>query len=173
MNIHPIFVHFPIALLTFYTLMEILRLPIFQRQTWWFYTKAVLLIAGTIGGFAAQQTGELAEEAFRGTPTMKLVELHSTYASATLWVFGILAALYVIEWIHRDRLAAHIPSSLQKIWNAIRSIESALFRAPILILAAIAGLCLVTITGALGGALVYGGDVDPVVSFIYNLLYKP
>lgn len=168
MNIHPIFVHFPIALLSIYTLMEILHLPIFRRQPWWFYTKAVLLFVGTAGGFAAQQTGELAEEGFRGTSTMALVELHSTYATATLWVFCVLSALYLLEWLRRENMWMNIT-----VMHILYKIETTLFRSPILILAAIAGLLLVTITGALGGALVYGGDVDPVVSFFYHLLYRP
>lgn len=168
MNIHPIFVHFPIALLSVYTLMEMMPLPVLTRQQWWFYTKAVLLFTGTIGGFAAQQTGELAEEGFRGTPTMALVELHSTYATATLWVFCVLSALYLLEWMRREGIGRNV-----KPLQMLIKIETTLFRTPLLILGAIAGLLLVTITGALGGALVYGGDVDPVVSFFYHLLYRP
>ena len=38
-------------------------------------------------------------------------------------------------------------------------------------LASALGLVAVTITGALGGALVYGPDVDPFVSLIYRLLF--
>lgn len=168
-NVHPIFVHFPIALLTVYTLLEVVRFPIIKRQAWWFYVKSVLLIAGMLGGFAALQTGDLAEEGFRGTPTMTLVRIHSTYAAATMWVYGILALLYVIEWLDRDVTNQSVRNSL----TILLRIKNALFRPSILVLASIVGLVLVTITGALGGALVYGGDVDPVVSFFYHLLYRP
>ena len=39
-------------------------------------------------------------------------------------------------------------------------------------LLALLGLIAITITGGLGGAIVYGKDVDPIVSFIYKLTVK-
>ena len=167
MNLHPIFVHFPIALLTVYTLLEVFRLPIITRQSWWFYTKAVLLFIGTLGGVASGITGKIASQGFAGTSTMALVTLHSHYAEATVMVYGGIALLYAIEWMKID--GAKIPSSP---WAVILRIQSVLWRAPILVLASLIGLLLVTITGALGGALVYGPDIDPVVGFFYHLLYK-
>lgn len=172
MNIHPIFVHFPIALLSIYTLMEIVNLKILRTQHWWFHTKAVLLFLGTIGGGVALLTGKMAEDAYRGTPTMALVHLHSTYAQLTVWVFGVLSALYIIAWLHQELNIEKLPDIIQTIGNILIHVETALFRSALLIPASIIGLALIIITGALGGALVYGPDVDPIVSAIYHLVYK-
>lgn len=35
-----------------------------------------------------------------------------------------------------------------------------------------AGLLLITLTGALGGIIAYGPDIDPVASFVYRLLFR-
>ena len=63
MNLHPIFVHFPIALLTLYTLCELLRFKKIKDHPAWFYLKAVLIICGTLGAAAALLTGDGAKEA--------------------------------------------------------------------------------------------------------------
>lgn len=166
LNIHPIFVHFPIALLTVYAALEIVRVPILTRQHWYFYTKAVLLILGLLGGCAALLTGQMAEQGFAGTPTMALVHLHETYAQAALWVYGVLTVLYLIEWIRRSSAAAF------SVLRSVLRMEEILFRTWVLIPGSLIGLILITITGALGGALVYGSDADPIVSLVYHLLYK-
>jgi uncharacterized membrane protein len=171
MNIHPLFVHFPIALLVFYAILEIVRIPLLTRQAWYFGTKAVLLIGGLVGGFAALQTGELAEEAYQGTASMPLVELHSTFATAVMIVYGILAAIYLIQCGIRTDTGNRIPAFLRKAWGILEGVNQAIFKTPILILGSIAGLILITIVGALGGAIVYGPEVDPIVSFIYHLLF--
>ncbi|MFA4887422.1 MAG: hypothetical protein WC595_04365, partial [Candidatus Nanoarchaeia archaeon] len=38
------------------------------------------------------------------------------------------------------------------------------------IILSLIGLMLITITGALGGSIVYGTDTDPVVKLIYKIL---
>ncbi len=172
LNIHPIFVHFPIALLSLYAVFEILSLPMLTRLQWWFPTKAVLLFAGMIGGLIADQTGELAEAIYRGSPTMSLIRLHSTYAEAALWVYGVLAALYFIECLRRLQISSLLPAVLQKSWQYLIRIEQMLFRVPLLMLGSIAGLIIITIAGALGGAITYGPNADPIVSFIYHLFFQ-
>ena len=44
MNIHPIFVHFPIALLTLYSLAELIRWRRITELAYWFYVKAFAMI---------------------------------------------------------------------------------------------------------------------------------
>ncbi|KHO51327.1 MAG: hypothetical protein QT04_C0044G0036 [archaeon GW2011_AR11] len=59
LNIHPIFVHFPIALLSLYAVMVLIRFRKVMGLPYWSYAKAILAIAGTLGAFAALQTGSL------------------------------------------------------------------------------------------------------------------
>ncbi len=171
MNIHPLFVHFPVALLTVYALMELLRLPVLIRQQWYVPTKAVCLFVGLIGGFASLQTGEMAEEIYRGTTTMELVRLHSSFAWYTVYVYGCISLLYAIESFHRMNVSAYLPQGLRGVWTVFRRLQHSLFHALLLVPAAVTGLILLTITGALGGAIVYGPEVDPVVSVIYHLFF--
>lgn len=162
MNIHPLFVHFPIALLTVYAALEIVRLPVLTRQSWYRPVKAVLLFAGFLGGMVSLQTGEIAEEAFHGTSTMRVVEVHSLFANITMWIYGILSASYLLRWISDAKPGFLAP---------LMKLERLLFSVPVLVLGAIAGLCALTVTGALGGALVYGPNADPIVSVIYHLFF--
>lgn len=172
LNIHPLVVHFPIALLTVYTALEIFRLPVLTRQSWWHPTKTILLLIGTIGGLLALQTGDMAEDAYRGSPLRSLIELHSTFANASIIVYGILTASHVIAWVRMAGAEKAIPSYLQGIWSVLDGLEKVIFSTPVLMLGALAGLVLITITGALGGAIVYGPDVDPIVSYIYHLFFQ-
>lgn len=165
MNIHPLFVHFPIALLTVYALAEMLWFEKIKNQAWWWNVKALLLGVGTLGGFAALQTGEIAEEIRGGS---QLIETHSTYAAATVWIFGILALMYVIAGI-RMYFGSYVQAGVSgRIFTFFSTIERVVVRiAPLL---ACVGLVTLMITGALGGAIVYGPDTDPVVSFIYSVI---
>lgn len=95
LNIHPLFVHFPVALLTLAALLELIRFQRLLQRSYLFYTKAFLVITGTATGFAAFQTGELLEHLYDGTSTARVVELHATLASATLALFGILSVFYI------------------------------------------------------------------------------
>ncbi len=168
MNIHPIFVHFPIALLTVYAFMEILRFKKFTNQPYFFYVKACFLIAGSLTSFLALQTGELAEQALGRS---NLIETHSTYADISSNIFAFLAVIYLISWISKTEWNTKLQTGkMQSVWiklvSLVKNIEQSIF--PILL--AIIGLITITITGALGGAIVYGPDIDPVVKMIYSLV---
>lgn len=63
-NIHPLLVHFPIALLTVYSLLEAVPLKRIQKLPYWFYVKAVLLITGTISILPTILAGLVIEDQF-------------------------------------------------------------------------------------------------------------
>lgn len=165
MNIHPLFVHFPIALLTLYALAEIFSVKKLKDQMWWWNLKAVLLGVGVLGGFSALQTGEMAEELRERS---QLIEVHSTYATITVWIFGVIALMYIIAGI-RKYLGSYVQEgTARQIFSFFSRIERiVVYGIPVL---AFVGLITLTITGALGGVVVYGPDVDPVVSFIYSIV---
>lgn len=173
MNIHPIFVHFPIALLTIYAFMEIIRIKKLNDLPYYFYIKASFLIIGTLTSFLALWTGGMAEDAM-GNQGNKLIEMHSTFAVISVWIFVILALAYLNSWIQKSPLNAKIlqikNETILKIWNLKVKIANKILSSPISIILALIGLTTITITGALGGAIVYGQYVDPIVKFIYNLV---
>ena len=173
MNLHPIFVHFPIALLCTYALFELAPSKKLRANASWFRTKAILVIFGTLSAFIALQTGEMIEDLFEGQ-WESVVELHSAWATASTAIFGIAAALYLLEWIHRE--GQPITSKLEQwawakpIINWLWKIIAVLNKEPILILLALAGLIAMSITGALGGIIAHGPDTDPVTQWVYGFI---
>src|SRR3954468_21445553 len=103
MNIHPMFVHFPVALFLVYALLEICRFTFITNKPYYFYTKGIIVVLGAVSAFAALLTGEPAEHAYKGPLSRleahKIIELHSTIAGLTTVVFVIIALLYVIGYV--------------------------------------------------------------------------
>jgi uncharacterized membrane protein len=180
MNLHPIFVHFPIALLTVYALMELVRFKKLMEKSFWFYAKALFLIFGTGGAFVALFSGDMAESAVRsGTFTVaisnfrQVVSMHENFADATVFIFGLLAVCYIILWINRENWLAgfFLKPSVQKFWALLNKLARFFVETKFVILLALAGLICVTITGGLGGTMVYGPAADPMFGFIYKLMF--
>ncbi|MFA6445697.1 MAG: hypothetical protein WCW14_00390 [Candidatus Paceibacterota bacterium] len=177
MNIHPVFVHFPIALLTFYALLEILRFNIIKRIPGILSIKFFLLLIGSIGAFLALQTGELAEESFNSESVRSLIETHSTIASITTYVFVILLIGYIVYMINQYRQRKLLSMTVSRLdvlnilWKVLVNISDFIMRPSVLVILTILGLVAVTVTGALGGAIVYGPNIDPFVSFVYKLFF--
>jgi len=149
MDLHPIFVHFPIALLTVYGVLELIRFRKVCEKPYWFYVKAVLAIFGSLGAIAAFATGpdEIAHAS-------KLGEMHANFALATLILSGIIALHYLLRWLRHAGYHHGIPAIPN--W--------------LLVLLALVLLASVTITGGLGGALVYGTHFDPLMKPVFQFL---
>ena len=171
MNIHPFIVHFPVAFLSVYSLMELIRIHYITSTGYWFYIKASLVIIGTAGAGAAYLSGELAEELLGES---ELIEIHSRWAKLSVIIFGLIAGLYVIAWLSRLELLARIENSLNLnnsiTYTMLKKILNYTVESFLMILPALAGLVCIVITGALGGAIVYGPDIDPFVRIIYSFL---
>lgn len=159
MNFHIIFVHFPIAILTVYGLLELVRVKKILLRPYWFHLKAFLVVIGSGSAVLAYATGSLIEDEFRG----RLVETHSFFGGLTIAYFGAIALLYFCAWLGREQFlpADKFGKSLARIERFLAGAWMPLF--------ALIGLTIVTITGALGGAIAYGPDIDPVSKFVYAL----
>lgn len=169
MDLHPLFVHFPIAFLAAYTVFELIRWKKLLDKVYWFYIKAIMLIIGVVGAFIALGTGNNAAEALRSGSQHALVRTHSFWAYTSTYIFAFLALCYILVWLNKEDVVKS--NKFHKMWFNILNITSyVLNRWPIIILAMI-GLISIMITGALGASLVYGPDIDFVVSFIYHLFY--
>ena len=172
MNIHPIFVHIPVAFLSVYGLAELVRFKIFAERLHWFYVKAALLIVGVGGAVMALVTGDMAEGLWRdNTAKRQLIEIHSTYAAITFVVAGLLAVLYAVALVDRQQwLRLPEGSGLRRIWTQLARASNTIISSPWVSMWALAVFVLITIVGALGGSIVYGPDTDPVVKFIYGIV---
>lgn len=163
MNIHPLFVHFPIAFFVLYVALEIFT-PKKDISSPRHLAKTILLVAGSIGAQFALTTGDMAEQ-IAGPSAM--LEMHSLFANITTIVFGINAFIYVWDYIIQKW-----GSILQKykIIHYISILIGFMKKRYLHVVLAVVGLIAVTYTGALGGAMVYGSTVDPVVHFLIGTL---
>jgi hypothetical protein len=92
--------------------------------------------------------------------------VHEDFAIATLVIFGLLAVAYAAAWACRDWTA------MPEKWKNFLVYHRFITEPPVATLLALLGLAAVTVTGAMGGSLVYGPDVDPFVKILYGLLVK-
>lgn len=176
MNIHPLFVHFPIGLLVAYSVLELgaYCLPALRRQTWVFPVKAFLLFVGILGAFAALVTGGLAEDGISGTSRAFILKVHIPFAVTTTIFYALLAGAYIVRVFDvqgwgNSMVGMNIP--FIRIWSFKKYFAHLILDTwflPVLALLALIGM---TVTGALGAAIVYGFDADPFVSFIYHLFW--
>lgn len=179
MNLHPIFVHFPIALLSLYTFFEVVRFNFITRQPYYFYIKAILVTTGGLGALAAFFTGNQATGAIRQTmqydPQLRaLRHLHSSFANLTMVVYGLLAAAYLIAWMGRDHWFLFLEKDPFKgIWSWLVKIANEIVNNTwLMVMAAIVGFIVITATGGLGGIMVYGDKADPFFVYFYHLFVK-
>lgn len=164
-NIHPLFVHFPIALLLLYSAVKILPMQKWFPKGNWKTTEILLLVTGLIGAFIANSTGELAEELVR--PNGQLVEMHAFFAAATTWMYGIILAGEVLRFIN-SRYTAKLNSPV--ILKIATGAESILTNTLLTKLLAFVGLITISVTGLLGGVMVYGVSADPIAPMVLKLL---
>lgn len=143
MNIHPAFVHFPIALLTLYAIIEILPLARWIPSVSWAPIRAFLLYVGTAGAMVTAFTGGMAEDVVGETPA---VTAHETAAYILIGIFVLSCALAYF-------------------WRSEKP-----FRTWTMKILAIAGLVMLFVVGALGANIVYGNNVDPIVHFVTGIL---
>lgn len=82
-DLHPMLIHFPLALLTVSVGVNLLSPlhPDWQPAGW------ITLLLGTIGAFGATATGLITTWPYEGTPLELLIEPHQTLAFATTLSF--------------------------------------------------------------------------------------
>lgn len=133
MSVHPLIVHFPIALLLTSILADLLGLlrpgSVFKEIAFF------LLILGAVGAIAAGVSGDRASETVAPLPALReAVEQHEDFGTGTIWLFLalLLARLYLVT---KGRFVS-------------------IFRTTYLLISLIAGGLLMA-TGYSGGRLVY------------------
>jgi len=144
------------------------------------WTKVFLLSVGLLGAQLALSTGEIARDLSRGSIPREIVKTHESWASFTSGLFlGILIA-YLLVLIYKKPIIENkfykIISSakfFKKVFSIKKKIGEFFYKNSwVFVLVAALGLVAVSVTGALGGALVYGKDADPLITAtlkIFNL----
>lgn len=111
-NVHPLVVHFPIALLFVAAAVDLMAL-ILRRHTWLRWVASGLFTLGAATAVVVFYTGrDAADSVFLPTPAANAVLAdHENWAMWTVWFYGVYAlARLVVEWrgVGEKRLA-HIP----------------------------------------------------------------
>ncbi len=171
MNIHPLFVHFPIALFVLFVFFEFITLFIKNQKfrTGIEHTKSVFIILGILSALPTLITGGIASHL---VDKGDIVEVHETFAQLTVAVFGLLAGGYtlrVLDALGWSKRLIKVHSSIDSLFKYGRKLADFVMLSNVRLFLAVVGLVLVTITGALGASIVYGPNIDPTVHFIYSL----
>ncbi len=132
--LHPKVVHFPIAFLIVYMLLELIG-AIFKKE---FFSKAahLFLLFGVLGALVATFTGDQAVDAFEGwnKTSSSVLKAHHNYATITTWFFAVLLVLRTIV--------------------VLRKKFTPLFKYGFVLLAVL-GTYFIVLTGDIGGKMVY------------------
>jgi uncharacterized membrane protein len=172
LNIHPIFVHFPIALLTIYSVLELIRFRRLLDSSEWFHVKFGLVVLGVLLGLVTAYTGDMAKHLIPGGRTSPLISTHELWAETTLVIFSFAAAGYLVAFIKKFRIPfLYKRNFIGKVWKFLLRAEYLILETPLIIFIALVGLVSVFITGALGGSIVYGPSSDPFAYFVYHLFF--
>ncbi len=139
--LHPLAVHFPIALLVAAALFSIVWVA--TARPLWRRVSTALMVIGAVGALFAYFTGEAVEELSEDIPIVEdLVGLHENVALATLVASVVMAILAcILEWKTRSSPLG----GTEPVW--IRIVFMVCF-------VVIAGLVL--FTGHVGGIMVWG-----------------
>ena len=169
MDLHPLFVHFPVALLTVYAFLEVIRR--WTPAEGWRLARTILVVTGTAFAFVSLSTGEGAEHAFQKKELFNVLELHSLMATVSTWTFAILAICYIVSIESIQSLSARGPLKVRAAIAKITAIAGFVRRSVIADCLAILGFITLGLVGALGGILAYGPDFDPITHAVYSLLF--
>ena len=164
MNIHPLFVHFRIALLMLYSILELVKNKKIEEKFNLFYTKVILLITGMVGGFVALQTGDMASELLPRSERSSILHFHEMFAQMSIFLYGIMLFGYILK-IAEPHLAT---KNFKYNW-LVTDLRIIILSPIVSISLSILGLIALTITGGFGGILVYGPNADFATSILYNI----
>lgn len=106
-NVHPIIVHFPIALLILAVMADLLSL--LWRQQWLQWAATGLYLVGAVAGLAAFVSGrEAAESVLLPTAANRVLTDHADWALWTIWAYGVLALVRTVFVWRKQVLAIPI-----------------------------------------------------------------
>ncbi len=136
-KLHPVVIHFPVALFSLYVLLEIINLFLQEPK----YHKWIngFLLLGVIAGITAVLTGNQAAASITKSSHVtenikEIIEEHETYATLTMWYFTVL-------------LGVRFYLTNKKKFTKMLKVT--------FVILAIVGLFLIYETGEHGGKLVY------------------
>jgi uncharacterized membrane protein len=112
-GLHPLVVHFPVALLLIVPLFLVVGLIARPVRHGLYVAALMLMIAGTAGAYLAVETGEAAARIADRTPEInQMIERHSHLAETTRLLFTILTAIWLVVlvafYLRREKLTPRL-----------------------------------------------------------------
>lgn len=139
-NIHPLIVHFPIAILILAVFTNFFSL-VLKKFEWLPKASISLYILGTISAITAFFTGRAAADSLElPVKVMSTLTSHADWAEITVLYFTVFTVVYTVFLIFEKKL-------LNKISNLMK---------PVIFLFGLGGLILVYLTADAGAKMVYG-----------------
>lgn len=132
-HIHPLVVHFPIALIVTGFFLDVMSLFFNKKEPCLSRAGLYLMILGTLAAFAAYFSGEFFTDDYKDRAG-ELKEIHEIFAKTTMFVM--------------------LAGSALRVWLIIRKKENSSWKWVVFILF-LAGVIFVGVTGFYGGTLVY------------------
>lgn len=166
MDLHPLVVHFPIAMLFVWSVIEIVRPQKWIPAVSWGSVQVVMLGVGFFGALAALITGDIAAEGLQN----EIVDVHETVAQITTFIYAVFVVDMALPFVLRV-LVRILPEGLYAMCVRVaRIVESIMQRSFVRRMGALLGVIFLTLTGMLGGAMVYGPNADPLTPYVLTLL---
>ena len=174
-ELHPIIVHFPIALLL--TSVTLDFLAIFLHRSYLIYGATWLLGFGVIGAFLAGVTGTVSARVANTSSVGSILSLHQKLGFATGFLFAVLLLVRLI-WL-TPRIMAGLGMSQATVLRAGNLLQGVVpgvtpqRLAPVWVglylFVSVVACVLLGLTGYLGGAMVYDHGVGTPLSLVLTL----
>lgn len=152
-GLHPLVIHFPIALLFVAPLLIVIGLALKSGRRAYLFSALVLMVIGTVTTFVAVSTGEAAGELADGVGSVgAMLERHEELAETTRAVFTVLTLLFAGILV--------VPALMK------RQLQGALFYVAhgVFLVAYVAGMAQLANTAHEGGMLVHQAGVRAMVA---------
>jgi uncharacterized membrane protein len=150
---HPLVVHFPVALLMVAPVFVVVGLVFFKQRIPYLVSAWILMILGTVGALVAVSTGEAGAQLVDRTPEIsKALEHHEELAEAVRTIFLILTSVFT--------LLLYVPLATHKEFGR----PTVLVVGVVFLLLYLVGMIVLANAADAGGMLVHEYGVKAVIS---------